>query len=381
MQRIKHLANPKVLVASFLIAVLLCCVKFNEAEDTQQVNVESHQTEPHSENIPAQKKLEAGKLIMEHISDSHDWHLYAHKTFPLPVILYNTERGLTIFMSNKLHHGQLAYKGYIMEEGHPVAVNEMGTMPEHEATVNEELTAKTYDLSITKNVAAMFVSIAIMFMIFLSVAKAYTKTRKGLAPTGLQNAIEPIILFVRDDIAKASIGEKKYEKYMPYLLTIFFFIWINNLLGLIPFFPGGANVTGNIAITMVLACLTFIITSVSANKAYWQHVVAMPGVPKPILILLTPIEILGVFLRPFVLMIRLFANITAGHIIILSFFMLIFIFGEMSPGLGYGVSIMSLLFTVFMSALELLVAFLQAYVFTLLSAIYFGMATAEHEHH
>ena len=274
----------------------------------------------------------------------------------------------------------MAYKGYIMEAGRPVAVNELETMPEDEATINEELTAKIYDLSITKNVAALLFSLMLMLVIFLSVAKSYTNTRKGLAPKGFQNAIEPIILLVRDDIAKASIG-KKYERFMPFLLTIFFFILINNLMGLIPILPGGANVTGNIAVTLVLACMTFIITSVSANKAYWMHIIAMPGVPKPILLLLTPIEILGVFLRPLVLMIRLFANITAGHIIILSFFCLIFIFGEMNLGLGFGVSVMSIAFTVFMSVLELLVAFLQAYVFTLLSAVYFGSAMEEHDHH
>ncbi len=381
MQRIKQLTNTSLLITSFFIAVLIGFVNNVQAQDSTQATIESHESEHHSTEAHGDKKVDAGKLIMEHIMDSHDWHLFGHTSIPLPVILYNSERGLTMFMSNKLHHGQMAYKGYIMEEGHAVAVNELETMPEHEATVNEELTAKTYDISISKNVAAMLVSMLIMFVIFNSIAKAYTNKRKGLAPRGLQNALEPIILFIRDDIAKASIGEKKYAKYMPFLLTIFFFILINNLLGLIPIMPGGANVTGNIAIALVLATMTFIISCVSANKAYWMHVIAMPGVPKPILLLLTPIEILGVFLRPFVLMIRLFANITAGHIIILSFFCLIFIFGEMSPGLGYGVSVMSLLFTIFMSALELLVAFLQAYVFTLLSAVYFGMATAEEEHH
>jgi F-type H+-transporting ATPase subunit a len=196
----------------------------------------------------------------------------------------------------------------------------------------------------------------------------------------MQSLIEPIIIFIRDDVAKASIGEKKYLKYLPYLLTLFFFIWINNLLGLVPIFPGGANLTGNVAITMTLAVITFFIVSFSANKNYWHHIFAMPGVPKWVLFLLTPIEILGVFLRPFVLLVRLFANITAGHIIALSFFALIFIFGEMSVGLGYGVSIVSLAFTVFMTCLELLVAFLQAYVFTLLTAIYIGAAVEEAHH-
>jgi F-type H+-transporting ATPase subunit a len=178
-------------------------------------------------------------------------------------------------------------------------------------------------------------------------------------------------------VAKPSIGAKRYEQFMPFLLTVFFFIWINNMLGLIPFFPGGANVTGSISIAMTLALFTLLITFFAANKHYWLHVFAMPGVPKGLLFILTPIEILGLFLRPFVLMIRLFANITAGHIIALAFFSMIFIFGEMSAGVGLGVSVFSLVFTVFMGALELLVAFLQAYVFTLLSAIYFGAAVDE----
>ena len=236
-----------------------------------------------------------------------------------------------------------------------------------------------YDLSITKNVASLLFSVILMIWIFLSVAKAYTR-REGLAPKGMQSLIEPLIVFVRDDIAKGSIGPN-YVKYMPYLLTVFFFIWINNLLGLIPILPGGANVTGNLAVTGTLAIITFLITSFSANRHYWQHIFAMPGVPKWVLIILTPIEILGVFLRPFVLMIRLFANITAGHIIALSFFSLIFIFGELNAGAGYGVSVVSVAFVIFMSLLELLVAFLQAYVFTLLSAIYFGSAMEEHHTH
>ena len=217
-----------------------------------------------------------------------------------------------------------------------------------------------------------------MIWLFTSIAKAY-KTRPNQAPKGLQSLIEPLIIFVRDDVAKSAIGPK-YQKYMPYLLTAFFFIWINNMLGLIPLIPGGANLTGNIAITMSLAVMTLIITVFSANKNYWVHIFAMPGVPTWVLFLLTPIEILGLFLRPFVLMIRLFANMAAGHIIALSFISLIFIFGEMSAGAGMGVGVVSLAFMVFMTFLELLVAFLQAYVFTLLSAIYIGAAVEEHHH-
>ncbi len=329
------------------------------------------------------EKFNPGAMITEHITDGHGWHLWGEGhdavSIPLPVIVYNPEKGMDMFMSSNFHHGHDTYNGYAIKNNSIVAVNEQGSVPVHEATINEQLTASIYDISITKNVVSLFISLILMFYIFTSVAKAYTR-REGQAPKGLQSLIEPLIIFVRDDIAKSSIGGKKYLKFLPYLLTVFFFIWINNLLGLVPIFPGGANLTGSISITMTLALITFLITTFNGNAHYWRHIFAMPGVPAWVLILLTPIEILGVFLRPFVLMIRLFANITAGHIIALSFFSLIFIFGEMSTGAGIGVSVFTIAFTVFMTCLELLVAFLQAYVFTLLSAIYIGAAVEEHDH-
>jgi F-type H+-transporting ATPase subunit a len=319
------------------------------------------------------KKFNAGEMIIEHVTDSHEWHLWGHTAIPLPVIL-KTDKGLEMFSSARFGHGATeTYTGehytYALQHNHVVVVDEAT------GTVNDEATANITDFSITKNVAAMFITMIIMVWMFLSVAKAYTRNR-GKAPRGLQSFVEPIIMFIRDDVAKPSIG-KKYARFMPYLLTIFFFIAISNYLGLIPFFPGGINLTGSISIAMVLAAFTLLITFFVGNKHYWHHVFAMPGVPVAVLIILTPIEIIGVFLRPFVLMIRLFANITAGHIIALAFFSLIFIFGEMSTGLGLGVSVLTLVFTVFMGALELLVAFLQAYVFTLLSAIYIGAAVDE----
>jgi F-type H+-transporting ATPase subunit a len=323
----------------------------------------------------ALKKFDAGKTITEHITDSHEWHIMTVGgkaiAVPLPVILYSADRGLEMFSSSHLEEGEI-YNGYRLEKNRIEAVDEKGI-------VDENRNANLWDFSITKNVASIFLSVILLLIIFISVANSYKKA-PGATPKGLQSFVEPIIIFVRDDIAKASIGEKKYKKFMPYLLTIFFFIWINNLMGLIPILPGGANVTGNIAVTMTLALFTFIVILFNGNKHYWRHVLAMPGVPTWVLFLLTPIEILGVFLRPFVLMIRLFANMSAGHIIALSFFSLIFIFGEMSAGLGLGVSVVSVAFTVFMMFLELLVAFLQAYVFTLLSAIYFGAAVEEHHH-
>jgi F-type H+-transporting ATPase subunit a len=322
-----------------------------------------------SGNASEKGKFNAGEMIIHHITDVHEWHVadvgHFHLTVPLPVILYSNSQ-VFCFLSNKLvpvsDSSEIRqYGSFLFNHGHFESVDG----------------SKVYDFSITKNTAAMMLSVLCLLIVFLSVAKSY-KSTKGKAPKGLQSFVEPIIIFVRDEIAKASIGPK-YEKFMPYLLTVFFFILINNLMGLIPFFPFGANVTGNVAVTLVLALFTFFITTFSGNKTYWAHLF-LPDVPKALYPLLIPIELIGVFLKPFVLMVRLFANITAGHIIILGFFSLIFIFGEMSTGLGYGVSIFSVAFTVFMSFLELLVAFLQAYVFTLLSALYFGSAVEEHHH-
>jgi F-type H+-transporting ATPase subunit a len=369
----------------FLLVSLFCFIASQGfaaasdlADDTANVINNGHSVTAHEGNTEHQEaKFDAGKMIIEHVADNHEWHLFGHYALALPVIL-KTDKGFEVFSSSHFGHGgKEKYQGnylYALEEGSIVAVDAITD------EVDTVATATITDFSITKNVMAMFISMALMLYIFLTVAKSAVQN-KGKAPKGLQSFIEPLIVFVRDDVAKPSIG-KRYESFMPFLLTVFFFIWINNMLGLIPFFPGGVNVTGNISIAMVLAIFTFLITVISANKHYWKHVFAMPGVPVGVLFILTPIEILGLFLRPFVLMIRLFANITAGHIIALAFFSLIFIFGEMHAGLGLGVSALSLVFTVFMGALELLVAFLQAYVFTLLSAIYFGAAIDEgHEIH
>ena len=264
-------------------------------------------------------------------------------------------------------HGH-TYKGYKLEEegdlkGRIVSVNEEGHADEENLPL---------DFSITKAVAGLFGAAVIGLLLFLSLARSYKKT--GIShPKGIQSFLEPIILFVRDDIAIANIGKHKYAKYMPYLLTVFFFILINNLMGLIPFPPPfGANVTGNIAVTFVLALFTFIITQFSGNKNYWRHVFATPGVPFWLLPVMIPVEIIGIVSKPFALMIRLFANITAGHIIVLSLVCLIFIFKSL------GVAPVSILFVIFMDCLELLVAFLQAYVFTLLSALFISLAVQDH---
>ena len=235
--------------------------------------------------------------------------------------------------------------------------------------IDEAATASIMDFSITKNVAAMFLTVVILLLVFSAVASAYKK-RHGKSPRGLQSFLEPIIVFVRDYIAKPNIGHD-YGRFMPFLLTVFFFILINNLLGLVPIFPGGANVTGNIATTFILALFTLIIVNVNGNKSYWSHIFA-PDVPKWMYIIMIPVEVIGVLSRPFALMVRLFANITAGHIIVLSLISLIFIFKSLA------IAPVSVAFVIFMDVLELLVAFLQAFIFTLLSALFIGMAVEEH---
>ena len=318
-------------------------------------------------------------MIMNHVGDEYGWHITTvggkHISIPLPIILYSEHSGFSFFMSSKFHHGHESYNNFKIASGKNNPLK--GKIVE---TINDE-ELRPYDISITKNTLSLFLSLAFILWIFLSVAKAYTR-RKGKAPKGMQSFLEPLIIFIRDDIAKASLGEKKYMKYTPYLLSIFFFIFLNNLLGLVPFFPGGANLTGNIAITMVLAIFTFTITTINSNKNYWVHMVNTPGVPwwlKLPIPLMPIVEIMGMFIKPFVLMIRLFANITAGHIVALGFFSLIFLFSEMwGTAAGYGGAVFSVAFTIFLTMLELLVAFIQAYVFTLLSALYFGMATEEH---
>ncbi|MCF8297602.1 MAG: F0F1 ATP synthase subunit A [Saprospiraceae bacterium] len=336
--------------------------------------------EEHINHETTKKEFNAGDMIFDHILDAHEWHIATigktHISIPLPIILLD-EGKLHVFLSSKFHHGHESYKGYqLMLEGE----NKGKIIREVIDAKGNKSVVKPLDFSMTKTVMEIIISSILLIIIFVSIAKSYVK-RKGHAPKGLQSMIEPLIIFVRDDIAKPSIGEKKFEKYMPFLLSVFFFIFFNNLFGLIPIFPGGANVTGNISVTLVLALFTFTITTFSGNRNYWKHIVNAPGVPWWLKIpfpLMPIVELVGVITKPFVLMVRLFANMTAGHIIILGFMSLIFLFGSMNPALGYGTTLISVPFSIFISLLELLVAFIQAYVFTLLSAMYFGMATEEH---
>jgi len=318
--------------------------------------------------------FDAAPFIMEHVADSHEWHILTKKdgtsvAIYLPVIIYDRESGFHFFSSRKIAHGH-SYNGFaIAHEG-----KYAGKIIRVDQEGHHDGSKPPLDFSVTKAVFGMLVAAVILLWLMLSLARTYKKAGTA-APKGLQGVLEPVILFIRDDIAIPNIGDHKYMKFMPYLLTVFFFILINNLLGLVPIFPFGANVTGNVNVTFVLALFTFLITQFSANKSHWRHVFAAPGVPFWLLPIMIPIEIIGLFSKPFALMIRLFANITAGHIIVLSLVTLIFIFKTVL------VAPVSIFFVLFMDCIELLVAFLQAYVFTLLSALFIGMATAEPEHH
>jgi len=356
-------------ILTFLI-VSVIQIAVVSAQNQAENNSGSHQQEEEAFN--------PGKFVIEHVSDSYEWHIVTfgetHISIPLPVIIYSKDKGLNIFMSSKFRHGKSSYKGFMIadeggDEGKIVELDEKG-----------DIIGKPFDFSITKTVAGIFVSVIVLFWIFLSVAKS-AKRSAGKAPSGLQNLIEPVIFFVRDEVAKPAIGNKKYERYMPFLLTLFFFILINNFIGLIPIFPFGANVTGNIAVTMVLALFTFAITTFSANKHYWKEIYN-PDVPwwlKFPIPLMPIVELSGVFTKPFVLMVRLFANMLAGHMVVIVFVSLIFIFGSLMGAVAAaGISVISVAFSVFMILLDVLVSFIQAYVFTLLSALYFGMAAPEH---
>ncbi len=333
-----------------------------------------------SSDSKADKETEIKEYIQHHLQDSYDFTLFSWTTeagehkyfgFPLPVILW--DNGLKVFSSSKFHHGETVaevdgnyykvhhakiYKvdgpnGEIVEDDHHHATNE-----------------KPLDFSITKNVTMIMMVFLIMFFMFKKMASAYKKN--GGMPKGMGRLLEPIVLYVRDDIARPNIGEKHYKRYMSYLLTVFFFVWIVNLFGLTPI---GMNVTNNIAVTFCLAIITYLITTFTAKKDYWKHIFWMPGVPVPMKIILAPIELLGTIIKPFSLMIRLYANITAGHIVLMSLIGMMFIFKNW---LG---SPLSFVLAFVLGILELLVAALQAYIFTMLSALYFGAAVEEHDHH
>lgn len=326
------------------------------------------------------KPFDTNEMIFHHITDAHSFHVAGDISVPLPVILW-TDNGLVMFMSSEFHH-DVEGKVIVEKKGMQfVNVHEKIYQLETGASgvafdaENHPTNAKKpLDLSITKNVFSMFMSMALLFWIFFAAARSYRKSEDNV-PSGIGKFLEPIIVFIRDEVAIPNIGEHAYKKYMPFLLTLFFFIWVNNIFGLIPFFPFSANLSGNIAFTLTLAVITLIITLFSTKKYYWQHIFWMPGVPVYMKLFLAPIEFLGIFIKPIALMIRLFANITAGHVIVLSLISLIFVLNTV------WVSPASVIFTVFISVIEVLVVAIQAYIFTMLSALYFGQALEEaHDH-
>lgn len=347
-----------------------------------------------------EEKFNVTSLIMGHIKDSHVWHILDYKSkdgvehavaVPLPVIVFSNGN-LDCFMSGAFHHGHKSVtkdnRTYILANDKIYLANEDGgltfvidgtetPMEFHksleylDANTEAEITnVKPLDFSITKNVASMILVSIILLWVFIAFAKAYKKNPGR--PKGMQAFLEPIFLYVKDDVIYPNLG-KKTDKFLPYLMTVFFFILFNNIMGLIPFFPGNANVTGNIAVTMVLALFTFFMINFNGNKEYWHHTFWMPGVPVFVKPILAVVELIGIIVKPVALTIRLFANISAGHIIILSLVSLIFIFQTLA------VAPVSIIFVLFMDCLEMLVAFLQAYIFTMLSAVFISLAVAEHE--
>lgn len=346
------------------------------------------------ESKTSEEELDITEMILHHVGDSHNFHILdwdGHPvSVPLPVILW-TENGLTTFMSSEFHHdedGKVVVEKngqkFVLYHSKIYYANDVANEEGQYVTLDEEAhptNARVLDFSITKNVFTLFLSVAVLLLIFIGSARSYRKSENNL-PRGIGKFTEPLVLFVKNDIAIPNIGEKKYARFLPYLLTIFFFIWLNNIFGLIPFFPFSANLSGNIAFTITLAVITFIITNINGNKEYWKHIFWMPGVPVPMKLFLAPIELIGVFTKPISLFIRLFANITAGHIVVLALISLIFVFKNMYGDVaGYSAAPVSILFVVMISLIEILVVAIQAYIFTILSALYIGMATAEHDEH
>ncbi|WP_366185791.1 F0F1 ATP synthase subunit A [Flavobacterium ovatum] len=373
----------RLVVATFLACLPL--VSFaNQEVDSVDVNVaqshavavEGHHEGAHTAPTDVKSKIKA--FVSHHVLDSHDFSFTQDDEtgeswgFPLPVILL--DEGLHVFSSAKFHHGKDVAesngKYYVINhhDGKIYRTDATGAITENEET-GFPSNVRPIDFSITKTVVSIFGAALLMLWLFSSLAKSYTKN-KGIA-SGPGRIFEPIVLYVRDEIAIPNIGEKKYKNYMSYLLTIFFFVLFLNIFGLTPL---GINATGNLTITFSLAFITFLITNFTANKNYWGHIFWMPGVPKPMRIILAPIELLGIFIKPFSLMIRLYANIFAGHIVLMSIIGLMFIFKSwIGSSLSFGLSFL-------LSILEILVAFLQAYIFTMLSALYFGSAVEEHHH-
>lgn len=362
---------------------------------------------------PEKEAVDSGKIIIGHVTDSHSWHICDYKSkdgkehsvaVNLPIILID-DGHLEVFSSKQFHHGHAVYQGkkhtyalvggglekeevICVEKANPELIPvdaetvEVGEEVFLKLTDAEGKTVKPLDLSITKTAAAIIIAVTLLIVIILASAKKY-KVRGTAAPHGMQSLIEMLVLHVRDGIVEPILG-RNTNRFLPYLLTLFFFIFFCNILGLIPIFPAGANITGNIAVTAILALITFFITNFNGNKHYWKDIFNTPGVPAWLKVfpLMPIVELVGVFTKPIVLMIRLFANMTAGHIVILGFVVIIFILSNsLGMAVGGAVSVVSVIFAVFISLLECLVAYIQAFVFTMLSALYISMAVEEPETH
>lgn len=369
------IATKSIKVVAALALSFLSFVSFGEQEGKDSKHVDVKHEVAGLINTPE----EINAYIKHHLQDSHDFIFYTdgetghHVGFSLPVILLDD--GLQVFSSSKFHHGETVAESngnfYKLFHGKIYKTNAEGVlnMDDHGHPTNE----KPLDFSITKSVVGMLLTGLLLLLAFSSLARGY---KKGPVPTGFARVLEPLVIYVRDEIARPNIGEKKYRKFMGFLLTVFFFIWTLNLLGLTPL---GFNVTGNIAVTVCLAIFTFIIVQFSGTKDYWGHIFWMPGVPVLMKIVLAPIEVLGIFTKPFSLLIRLFANITAGHFVVMSLIaLMITMKAAFGPVVSTGTSIF---LTLFISVIEILVAFLQAFIFTMLSSLFIGMAVEEHDHH
>lgn len=358
------------------------------------------QPKEQKEPVKEKKIFDANEVIFGHIMDAHEFHFLSYKdgdgkehhaTIPLPVILYSKERGFSFFMSSRFEHGETNYEGYALLTNEKIDELKLdrnkyaaGKIVPVNASGEIDNTVSVYDISLTRNVVQMLLALTLLVVILIRVARRYG-TGVGItsAPKGMQNTMETIVNFVNDEICKPNLGAKS-NKYLPYLLTVFLFILINNVIGLI---PGTANVTGNIAFTFILSIISFVVILFSSNKHYWLHIINPPGVPGWVKVILVPVEILGIFTKPFALMIRLFANMVAGHILIICLISLIFIMAALNQYVGWGFAPFSIAFTIFIYFIEVLVAFLQAFIFTILTAVFIGQAfegghhEEEHEAH
>ena len=408
----------------FCLPVGLFAQAHNDQGTAGDHGTEGDETDVHMSCDAHGDDYDPAGVILHHIADANEFHLFGDVTVPLPVILYAPGHGFTTGLSSMFHHGEEAVDGYVMNHGrinrlsgapdglmeghHHVACIRHETLTSADGKTSDLYSARIdgqdylldapsvgdggllgggvtsfYDFSITKNVFTMLLAALLLILLWGAVARSYKKN-EGKAPSGVQSLMEPFFVFLRDEITIPMIGEKHYERFQPFIMTVFFFVLFCNLFGLIPIFPGSSNVTGNIAVTMALAVISAIVAYVHGNAHFWKHTLWMPGVPPLIkLFILTPVEILGLVIKPFSLMVRLFANITAGHIIILSLISLIFIFGnngESVAGAGAG-AVVTVAFTLFMNCIELLVAFVQAFIFAILSASYIGAAVEDDHHH